>query len=300
VATVRVDVRPPWAFRLPLQNGADGVLRRRGRAIQRLLRIEGEPVVAGVAQVAPSRVRFAARAARRDLAEEGIARMRFAVGVDDDLREFHERFRWDPLIGPAVRRDPARRARRRPVAFEALAWAVTEQLIEFSRAVEIQRLIVRRLGFRCPETGLRDLPPAEALAGQSPARLESFGLSPGRSLALIRAAREVAAGRIDLDGADHERAWARLRAIPGIGAWTVETTALYGQGRYDQIPAGDLEFVKLCGPLIHGDPRARATEDEVRDFFAPYGEWQGLASLYLSRALGLRGGTPGRGLAAVA
>jgi 3-methyladenine DNA glycosylase/8-oxoguanine DNA glycosylase len=297
---VRVEVRPPWAFRLPLANGSDGVLKRRGRAIQRLLHVDGEPVVVGAIQASATNVVFAARADRRDVAEAGIERLRFAVGVDDDLRDFHERFRWDALIGPAVRRDPTRRARRRPVAFEALAWAVTEQLIEFTRAVEIQRQIVRRLGTRCPETGLRDLPAPAVLAAQAPARLESFGLTGGRALALIRAAREIAAGRIDLDGPDHERAWARLRAIPGIGAWTCEVTALYGQGRYDQVPAGDLEFIKLAGPLIHGDPRARATEEEVRELFAPYEEWQGLAALYLGRALELRGRASGRGIAAAA
>ena len=32
--------------------------------------------------------------------------MRFATGVDDDLRPFHERFRDDPVIGRAVRANP--------------------------------------------------------------------------------------------------------------------------------------------------------------------------------------------------
>jgi 3-methyladenine DNA glycosylase/8-oxoguanine DNA glycosylase len=289
VQEVRIEVRPRWAFRLSLAQGVDGVVKRRGRALQRLLRVEGEPVVVGAIQASADCVVFAARAASRGHAAEGVARMRFALGVDDDLRPFHERFRWDPLIGPALRRDPTRRARRRPVAFEALAWAVTEQLIEFSRAVEIQRVLVRRHGSRCPETGLRDVPSAAEVAALAPARLEACGLSASRAISLMKAAREIAAGRIDLDGPDHERAWARLRAIPGLGTWTVEMLALCGQGRYDVIPAGDLNFIKLVGPLIHGgDPRARATEDEVREFFAPYGEWQGLAGVYLSSALALR------------
>ena len=76
--------------------------------------------------------------------------------------------------------------------------------------------------------------------------------------------------------------------------------ALYGQGRYDQLPAGDLDFIKLVGPLIHGDPKARATEDEVRELFAPYEQWKGLAALYLHRALELRSGASGRGLARAA
>ena len=35
--------------------------------------------------------------------------------------------------------------------------------------------------------------------------------------------------------------------------------ALHGQGRHDQVPAGDLGLLKLVGrPLSGGDPRARA------------------------------------------
>jgi 3-methyladenine DNA glycosylase/8-oxoguanine DNA glycosylase len=280
---VRVTVRPRWAFRLP--GGApDGVLRRRGGVLERLVHVDHEPVVVRVAQTAADQVLFGARAEDRETATDAIDRMRFALGVDDDLRAFHERFRRDPLIGPSVRRRPWLRVIRRPDPFEALAWAITEQLIDFPRAVEIQRRIVYRLGRRCTATGLRDLPDAATLAGTAPALLQSLDLSAGRSLALRRAAREVAAGRADLRAPDHERAWRRLRAIPGIGRWTIEMLALHGQGRVDQVPAGDLNLIKLVGRLQTGSPHARATEDEVRAFFAPYEGWGGLAAAHAARA----------------
>ena len=57
--------------------------------------------------------------------------------------------------------------------------------------------------------------------------------------------------------------------------------AFHGQGRYDRVPAGDLGYLKLVGRITTGHPKARATEDEVREFFAPYGEWKGLAGEYL-------------------
>jgi 3-methyladenine DNA glycosylase/8-oxoguanine DNA glycosylase len=280
---VRVTVRPRWAFRLP--GGApDGVLRRRGGVLERLVHVDDEPVVVRVAQIAADEVLFGARAGDRDTATEAIDRMRFALGVDDDLRAFHDRFRRDPLIGPSVRRRPWLRVVRRPDPFEALAWAITEQLIDFPRAVEIQRRIVYRLGRRCTATGLRDLPDAATLAGTAPALLQSLDLSAGRSLALRKAAREVAAGRADLRAPDHERAWRRLRAIPGIGRWTIEMLALHGQGRIDQVPAGDLNLIKLVGRLQTGSPHARATEEEVRAFFAPYDGWGGLAAAHAARA----------------
>jgi 3-methyladenine DNA glycosylase/8-oxoguanine DNA glycosylase len=280
---VRERVRPRWAFRLP-GGSPDGVLRRRGGVLERLVHVGEEPVVVRVVQPAAQQVVFGARSSTRDVAAEAIARMRFALGVDDDLSEFHERFRSDPMIGHSVRARPWLRITRRADPFEALAWAITEQLIDFPRAVAIQRRIVARLGRRCPQTGLRDLPPAERLAGTAPALLQSFDLSAGRAIALRRAAREVATGRADLRSPDHERAWRRLRAIPGIGAWTVEILALHGQGRYDQVPAGDLNLLKLAGRITTGDPRARCTEDEVRALFAPYDGWGGLAAAHAMRA----------------
>jgi 3-methyladenine DNA glycosylase/8-oxoguanine DNA glycosylase len=276
---VRQEVRPAWIFRLP-GGGADGTLRRRAGVLSRLLHVAGEPVVVRVAQPADDRVLFGAQADSRAVALEGIARMRFALGVDDDLAPFYDRFRGDPLIGASVRARPHLRIRRRPEPFEAFAWAVTEQLIETTRAFVIQRRIVTRLGRRCPRTGLRDVPDAGTVAATAPARLEACGLSAGRALALRRAAREVAAGRADLRAPDHERAWRRLRAIPGIGAWTIEMLALFGQGRDDVIPAGDLGLLKLVGRLTAGDPRARASEDAVRERFARYDPWAGLAGIH--------------------
>ncbi len=127
-----------------------------------------------------------------------------------------------------------------------------------------------------------DLPTAATLGAAAPALLESCDLAGPRAVALRRAAREVASGRVRLYGAEPvERGWRRLRAIPGIGAWTVEMLALCGQGRYDQLPAGDLGLMKLAGRVLGGgDPSTRASEEEVRAMFAPYGEWAGLAAVH--------------------
>jgi 3-methyladenine DNA glycosylase/8-oxoguanine DNA glycosylase len=290
VVEVREEVRPPWPFRLG-GGSPDGLTRRRGISLQRLLHVDGVPVHVAVVQPAADRVVFGARAATPEPAAAGIARMRFALGVDDDLRPFYDAFSRDPLIGRAVRTTPELRVRRKPVPWEALAAAITEQLIEFDRAVAIQRRIIAALGHRCPVTGLRDAPPPAVVAAQAPARLESFDLAATRALLLRRVAREVAAGRIDLDSPDHETAWRRLRAISGIGPWTVEMLALQGQGRHDQLPAGDVGYIKLVGRLVTGNPRARADEAEVRGFFARYGEWKGLAGEYV-RLAATRGWLP--------
>jgi 3-methyladenine DNA glycosylase/8-oxoguanine DNA glycosylase len=286
---VRVEVRPRWVFRLPLRGGVDGLAKVRGGVLHRLLHAGDEPVLVRIAQLSSERVLFGAQATSGELASWGIERMRRALGIDLDLREFYERFRSDPLIGPSVRANPGLRPAGRPDPFEALCWAICEQLIEFERAAAIQRRIVWRLGRRCPASGMRDAPTAAVLASQTPALLASFDLSEARAIALVRAAREVASGRAQLDGPDVERGWERLRRIRGIGSWTLQMLALTGQGRLDQLPAGDLAYLKLVGRMRSGgDPRARATEEEVMDVFAPYEPWAGLAGLH-----GLRSGGVG-------
>jgi len=295
---LRVEVVPPWPFRLG-GGSADGLMRRRGDSVQRLLHLGGERVHVGIVQPAPDRVLFAARARTEQAAAEGIARMRFATGVDDDLRPFHDRFKSDPVIGRAVRAHPRLRVRRRPHPWEALFAAVTEQLIEFGEAVAIQRRMIAVFGHRCTETGLRDGPAPAVLAAESPARLASFDLAPKRAIALRRVAAEVAAGRADLEAAvgatresgAAEAAARRLLTITDIGPWTVEMLALHGFGRHDVVAAGDLGFIKLVGRVTTGHPKARAEIAEVREFFEPYGEWKGLAGEYLrvAYASGLAG-----------
>jgi DNA-3-methyladenine glycosylase II len=264
---VREVVVPSWPFRLG-GGSRDGLLRRRGDGLVRLVHAP-EPAVVAVAQRGP-RVVFAARAHSEAAARAGIARLRFATGVDDDLAEFYERFRDDPVIGRAVRARPELRVRRNPTRFEALMWAITEQLIDGERATAIQKALIARLGRRW--AGLRDSPSAAVVAAQSPALLEACGLAGKRALALLRAAR------VDLDAPDWR---ARLLAIPEIGAWTVECLALHGCGQLDQIPAADLGYLKLVGRLLTGRPTGFAEEAEVRQFFSAYAPWAGLAGEYL-------------------
>ena len=116
--------------------------------------VDGEPVVVHAWQRRADRVVHLRAAAG---AEAAPAPRRWSwrssgcasrSAVDDDLTEFARTFRGDPLVGAAIRHRPWHRPKRRPWPWEALAWAVTEQLIQASRAAEIQRRIVRRWGDR--------------------------------------------------------------------------------------------------------------------------------------------------------
>jgi 3-methyladenine DNA glycosylase/8-oxoguanine DNA glycosylase len=288
-AFLEAEVRPPSPFRLG-RGSADRTMRVQGGIATRLLTVDRAPVLARAWMRGPGRVAFRAEAVdpatlkipvpcdeprwagRAELAT-AIERMRFAVGVDEDMSAFHQRFRRDPLVGPIIRRRPDFRPHRRPWPWEALAQAVCGQLIEASRAAVIERRIVGRWGARLGEgrDALRDTPPAALIAGRAPAELQSMDLSGGRSVALRKLAVAVAVGRCDIGSAESD---ARLLAIPEIGPWTIQCLALFGRGDMDALPAGDLGYIKLVGHLANLG--RRATVPEVEEFYASYEPYRGL------------------------
>jgi DNA-3-methyladenine glycosylase II len=295
-AVLEAEVRPPSPFRMG-RGSTDRTLRVDRGIAQRLLQVDCRPVLVRAWQPGPGRVKFRAEAvdptrltvpsvcdellpAGREELATAIERMRFALGVDEDMSAFHQRFRRDPLVGPIIRRMPGFRPSRRIWPWEALAAAVCGQLIEASRAAVIERRIVGRWGARLGEGrgALRDVPPAALIAGRAPAELQSMDLSGGRSVALRKLATAVARGHCDIASPSSD---ARFLAIPEIGPWTIQCLALFGRGEEDSLPAGDLGYIKLVGHLANLG--RRATVPEVEEFYAPYEPYRGLVgSLTLS------------------
>ncbi|MFN5685864.1 DNA-3-methyladenine glycosylase family protein [Bradyrhizobium sp.] len=82
-------------------------------------------------------------------------------------------------------------------------------------------------------------------------RLGRLGLSAAKIKTLKHIARELGAGRLNLDvlaNEDADAAHATLTALPGIGPWTADVYLLFCLGHGDAWPAGDLavqEAVKV-------------------------------------------------------
>ncbi len=311
---MEVEVRPVSPFRLPRRNGSDRIVQNYGSGLRRLLIKDGTPVVVSVRPSGSGSYRFLAIAVppeqtsgpgSADLSEAGpqqleaaIEDLRFSLGIDEDMTEFRQAFIEDPLLGPAIRQRIESRSSRRADPWEALAWAVTEQLIEYRRAAAIQRRMIRRWGISVdadPEAArpggvdrLRTAPSPEAIAAASPAELQACDLSAKRALALIRCATEVSLGRSDLRDPDDDK---RLLAIPEIGPWTIACLALRGRGDPDALLAGDLGHIKLVAALAGlGRP---AEIEEVEAFYAPYAPFRGIAGDFLLAARGRAVSGPG-------
>lgn len=277
---------PRSPLRLPARGSGETRVDRAG-VVHRLLHVEEVPVLVRAWMIDTGEVVLraegvpalsAAAETSRERLEAAVERMRFSLGLDDDMSHFYAAFKGDRLLGPVIRRKPWIRPRRTPWPWGALLRAITKQLIESSRAAQIERRIVRRWGTKWEREDaypLYDTPAAAAIARLAPAELVSCDLSEGRSLAMIRCAREVAAGRADLSDPASDR---RLLAIREIGPWTVQCLGLDGRGDPDSLPAGDLGYIKLVGHLA-GLGR-RATVEEVEEFYAPYAPFRGLAGTF--------------------
>jgi DNA-3-methyladenine glycosylase II len=274
---VEVDVTPRSPFRLPFRGS--GTMRVVNGVVHRLLHVEGEPVVVRAWEQPEGEITFRAEGVGNDddgstaALETAVERMRFALGIDDDLSGFYERFKDDRFLGPVIHRMPWLRPRRTVWPWQALLRAITKQLIESGRAAAIERRIVRRWGIGA--AGLLDVPDAQRVTSVAPAELVACDLTEGRALAMIRCAKEVAAGRADLSDPASDR---RLLAIREIGPWTIQCVGLDGRGDPDSLPAGDLGYIKLVG-WLRGEGR-RATVEEVEEFYAPYEPYRGLAGTF--------------------
>jgi 3-methyladenine DNA glycosylase/8-oxoguanine DNA glycosylase len=210
--------------------------------------------------------------------EAGIEELRFVLALDDDHGEFLRRFSRDPLIGEATRRVRGLRPLRTPTVAQALLRAVCGQLIQARRARSIERTVVKALMPPLAGTRLHAPPDCAAFARLAPAELRRLGLGTRRGGALVRICRSLDLERLrSLPG---DACADRLLRERGLGPWSVGVVFLEGLGRYDRGLVADLGLVKLLSAL-----RGRWVEGwETAELLEPYGEWAGLASLYLLHA----------------
>ena len=229
-------------------------------------------------EVGSARQTVDGRVVLRAESEEGIERLRFVVPVDADHSEFLRRFARDPLIGEATLRFQGMRQLRLPTVAQTLLRAFCGQLIDSRRARELEVGIVRAVSPRVEGTTLRAPPTGATFAQLAPVRLRQLGLHARRAAALVRICRSVDLER--LHGLPTARAAAFIERERGLGPWSAGVVCLEGLGRHEQGLVGDLSLIKLMSRL-----RGRWVEGhETAALLEPYGEWAGLASLYLATA----------------
>jgi len=126
--------------------------------------------------------------------------------------------------------------------------------------------------------------PADVVATPD-SRLRKVGLSVRKIECIKEISRMIEDGRIRLDRAgrmtdDHIKA--ALTEVKGVGRWTAEIFLMFGLGRPDVLPVGDLGLRKGV-MLFYGLP-GMPSEDEVEEIAQAWRPYRTIATWYIWKA----------------
>jgi 3-methyladenine DNA glycosylase/8-oxoguanine DNA glycosylase len=265
--------RPPYSLAISARMRSDSTRHFRDGVLTTALVTAGRPAVARVRQRSDGSLAAEIEGERPRAALE---RLRFVLGTEDDHSAFIRRFAGDSLLGEPIRRLRGLRPLRTATVTHALLKAVCGQLIQARAARQLEARLLACAGERHGD--LRLPPLRESFGRLSPAELARQGLVARKATALIRLSREWDVER--LHGVATPAAAARIERERGLGPWSAGVICLYGLGRFEHGLVGDLGLIKLCRALRG----RRADVDDTRELLEPYGEWAGLASVYLLSA----------------
>jgi 3-methyladenine DNA glycosylase/8-oxoguanine DNA glycosylase len=157
---------------------------------------------------------------------------------------------------------------RSDAVWPSLVPAICGQKVTSAQAHRAYFGIVRRWGEEAPgPAGLRLLPRPEVVAALPYHELHPVGLEQRRAVTLIRAAERAAwleAATTMAPGA----ALARLRGIPGIGAWTAAEVARSAFGDPDAVSLGDFHVPDMVCWALAGE--ARGDDARMLELLEPY------------------------------
>ena len=271
---------PPYSLAASVRMRSDATRVWRDGVLTVVFERAGAPALARVRQRMDGTL-----AVRLDssVPEAALDHLRFMLAVNDDHSEFLRRFANDPVLGPLLRAHRGLRPLRVATVTHALLKAVCGQLIQAKAARLLEAKLLRLASGA--HGGLQLPPTRDTFARFGVAELESHGLVARKANALVRLSRELDLER--LRAAPSAYVAARLERERGLGPWSAAMVALHGLGRFDLGLVGDLGLIRLCGE-IRG---RRAEPEDTRELLRPYGEWAGLASVYLLAGRGRAYGT---------
>jgi DNA-3-methyladenine glycosylase II len=216
--------------------------------------LDGVPVVLDIA-LSPASASCAvladgklSKAAQEQVREAALS----ILGLRIDPEPFTAFAAKDKIFGPLTRAQPGLRIVQSATVFEALTWAIIGQQINLSFAISLRRTFILQAG-RQHSGGLWCYPAAADVAKLSIDDLTSRKFSRAKAETLLRLARLVADGELDLDVSpsnDIERISAALLAVKGIGPWTVNYGLLRGYGYADCSLHGDVAIRAALQALL--------------------------------------------------
>lgn len=220
----------------------------------------------------------------RDLGRAS-ALIRRVFATDVDVVQLAEHVQGDDDLGKRLAQEfHGIRPVLLPDLFETITWAVIGQQINVQFAAKCKRAFVEHFGgsFELDGETWTLFPDPERVASIPDQELLAIQFSRQKTRYVLELAREIVAGRLDLEGLlllPAAEALERLQSLVGIGRWTAEYVLMRGIGHRDVIPAGDGGLKRIVGARL-GLGRL-ATEDEVRAVADRWPGWRSYLAFYL-------------------
>jgi AraC family transcriptional regulator, regulatory protein of adaptative response / DNA-3-methyladenine glycosylase II len=204
-----------------------------------------------------------------------MQRLRHALDLDADPSLIDPCLATLPVPPPAGLRVPGAMD-----GFETATRIILGQQVTVAAARTLTRRLVAELGqgIDTPFAQLdRLFPGAEDIAVADPERIGRLGIVRQRVAALQALAREVADGRIELHpGAPLQSTLDALRALPGIGEWTVQLIAMRVLAWPDAFAATDIGVLNALGTRNVAQVQVQAEAWRPWRAYAVMGLWQTL------------------------
>jgi 3-methyladenine DNA glycosylase/8-oxoguanine DNA glycosylase len=214
----------------------------------------------------------------REERQEVSAKVRWMLGLDQDLTAFYELARHEPKLA-AVEEKAQGRVLRSPALFEDVIKTILTTNTAWGGTKRMAANLVGRLGSPLPQDpSLRAFPTAEQVAAVDEDLLRNEVRLGYRAPYVLELAQAVASGDVDLEGlkgTDLPTAELRQRllAIKGVGAYAAANLLMI-LGRYDDLPIDSWAYKMVSHEWHDGEPVGAG---EVKAAFERWGEWQGLA-----------------------
>jgi 3-methyladenine DNA glycosylase/8-oxoguanine DNA glycosylase len=198
-------------------------------------------------------------------AEWALERAPALCGELDDSDGFDPRH---PLVRELSRRFAGLRLPRTGAVLEALLPSILEQKVPGIQAWHSYRMLIAGHGEAAPgPVELRLQPPPSTLAALPYWAFHRFGVERRRAdvvrFAASRARRVEEAAEMAPEAARR-----RLRALPGVGAWTAAEVTALALGDPDAVSLGDYHLPHVVSWALAGEPRG--SEERMLELLEPY------------------------------
>ncbi len=201
-----------------------------------------------------------------------------------DLLKCYDSLSGSPYLKPLINQFYGLRLVLEPSLFEAIAKLIIYQQINTTFAAELVNRLMTLTAEEVEVEGkcLPIFPSPESIAKLSYNQLRRISFNQRKAEYVIDFAQNIVEGKINLDHfwkLTDEEIIQILSNVRGIGKWTIECTLLFGMGRLNILPAGDIALRKVIKNVW--GLKQTPSEKDVEKLGHNWSPYKSYASYYL-------------------